>query len=82
MINRIKQDDLLLFILFILFILSKEFLDLRPDYFGIASKYRVIRGNLDFFIQNSTFRIPLPTVHRPTAQLFAPPSFSRLSRIS
>jgi len=36
-INRIKQDDLLLFILFILCILSKELLDLRPDYFGIVS---------------------------------------------
>jgi len=33
-INRIKQDDLLLLILFIL---SKELLDLRPDYFGIVS---------------------------------------------
>jgi len=36
--NRIKQDDLLLFIPFILCILSKERLDLRPDYFGIVSK--------------------------------------------
>ena len=33
-INRIKQDDLLLLILCIL---SKELLDLRPDYFGIVS---------------------------------------------
>jgi len=31
--NRIKQDDLL----FILCILSKELLDLRPDYFEIVS---------------------------------------------
>jgi len=36
-INRIKQDDLLLLILFILCILSKELLDLRPVYFGSFS---------------------------------------------
>ena len=64
--NRIKQDDQLLFILCIL---SKKLLDLRPDYFGIVSTHHKVYVCIYLLLQTRHF-IEFVRIlsHTPTRQ--------------